>query len=185
MPFIGDIKELEDLLSEEEYKICENAEVIKGDRLCVFGKDGKYKITYNKKTEFFRAFSILKHKISKGEENFCIEEKRKFDSCGIMLDVSRNAVMKTEAVKEYIKYMAKMGINMLMLYTEDTFRMEKYPYFGYLRGASPNMTSSGKKYISVSKHIFLKLTLSYDTVNFPLLMFQFTISSFSSMPFSV
>lgn len=151
MPFIGDIKEFENLLSEEEYKICENAEVIKGDKLCVFGKDGKYKITYDKKTEFFRAFSILKHKISKGEENFCIEEKRKFDSCGIMLDVSRNAVMKTEAVKEYIKYMAKMGLNMLMLYTEDTFRMEKYPYFGYLRGAYTKdeikeMVSFGEKY---------------------------------------
>ena len=53
---------------------------------------------------------------------------------GTMLDCSRNAVMKPEAVKKFIDYLAKMGYNMLELYTEDTYRPEGEPYFGYLRG---------------------------------------------------
>ena len=31
--------------------------------------------------------------------------------------------------------MALMGLNMAMLYTEDTYRIDGYPYFGYMRGA--------------------------------------------------
>ena len=27
-----------------------------------------------------------------------------------------------------------MGLNVLMLYSEDTYTVEKYPYFGYMRG---------------------------------------------------
>ncbi len=53
---------------------------------------------------------------------------------GIMLDVSRNAVMKPEKVKEYTKIIKDFGYNMLMLYTEDTYEVDGEPYFGYLRG---------------------------------------------------
>lgn len=53
---------------------------------------------------------------------------------GVMLDCSRNAVMKPAAVKKFIDYLAKTGYNTLELYTEDTFRPEGEPYFGYLRG---------------------------------------------------
>lgn len=30
--------------------------------------------------------------------------------------------------------MAVMGLNLLMMYTEDTFEVPEYPYFGYMRG---------------------------------------------------
>ena len=30
--------------------------------------------------------------------------------------------------------MAIMGMNLMMLYTEDTYEIEDYPYFGYMRG---------------------------------------------------
>ena len=53
---------------------------------------------------------------------------------GVMLDVSRNGVMKPEKVKEFVDLIAKMGYNMLELYTEDTFEVNNEPYFGYLRG---------------------------------------------------
>ncbi|MBQ4325160.1 MAG: family 20 glycosylhydrolase, partial [Clostridia bacterium] len=52
----------------------------------------------------------------------------------LMLDCSRNAVMKPAAVKELIDYMEKMGYNMLQLYTEDTYEIPGEPYFGYMRG---------------------------------------------------
>ena len=53
---------------------------------------------------------------------------------GVMLDCSRNAVMKPEQIKEYVSLLQSMGYNMLMLYTEDTYKISDEPYFGYLRG---------------------------------------------------
>ena len=57
-----------------------------------------------------------------------------FESLGVMLDVSRNAVMKVSKVKELIDYLEKFGYNQLMLYTEDTYEISGEPKFGYLRG---------------------------------------------------
>lgn len=53
---------------------------------------------------------------------------------GVMLDMSRNAVMKPDQVKNFAKIIKAMGYNMLQLYTEDTYEVENEPYFGYLRG---------------------------------------------------
>ena len=60
--------------------------------------------------------------------------KNRFDTFGIMLDMSRNSVMKLSALKEYMVYMKKMGYNALFLYTEDTYEVDGEPYFGYMRG---------------------------------------------------
>ena len=53
---------------------------------------------------------------------------------GVMLDVSRNAVMNLEEIKNYIDTLYSIGYNMIQLYTEDTFEVEGEPYFGYMRG---------------------------------------------------
>ena len=53
---------------------------------------------------------------------------------GLMLDCSRNAVLKPQKVKEYIDLSKRLDFNTLMLYTEDTFEVNNQPYFGYLRG---------------------------------------------------
>lgn len=52
----------------------------------------------------------------------------------VMIDCSRNGVMKPEKVKEFATIIKKMGYNALMLYTEDTYEVENEPYFGYMRG---------------------------------------------------
>ena len=52
----------------------------------------------------------------------------------VMIDCSRNAVMKPEKVKEFAKIIKNMGYTGLMLYTEDTYEVENEPYFGYMRG---------------------------------------------------
>lgn len=57
-----------------------------------------------------------------------------FKHFGVMLDCSRNAVMKVESVKKYIDILERLGYNTLMLYTEDTFEVNNQPFFGYLRG---------------------------------------------------
>ncbi len=58
-----------------------------------------------------------------------------FETIGIMLDASRNAVMTVGHVKNWLRRLALMGYNMAMLYTEDTYELPGEPYFGYLRGA--------------------------------------------------
>lgn len=60
--------------------------------------------------------------------------KKNFDTLGIMLDMSRNAVMSMESLETMLPLMKKMGFNMVMLYTEDTFEVDGEPYFGYMRG---------------------------------------------------
>lgn len=63
------------------------------------------------------------------------EEKTGFSSIGIMLDCSRNAVMKVEYLKKWLRRMALMGYNQVMLYLEDTYVLPDEPFFGYMRGA--------------------------------------------------
>ncbi len=53
---------------------------------------------------------------------------------GVMIDCSRNAVMKPDKVKEFAAIIRKMGYNTLMLYTEDTYEIDSQPFFGYMRG---------------------------------------------------
>ncbi|MCI9188336.1 MAG: beta-N-acetylhexosaminidase [Lachnospiraceae bacterium] len=53
---------------------------------------------------------------------------------GVMLDCSRNGVMKPEAIERYVSLMAKMGYDTLMLYTEETYEVDNEPWFGYMRG---------------------------------------------------
>ncbi len=61
-------------------------------------------------------------------------EKIPFTSYGIMLDCSRNAVMKVEYFKKWLRRLSLMGYNMAMLYTEDTYELPGEDYFGYNRG---------------------------------------------------
>ena len=65
-------------------------------------------------------------------KNKGIEMEKKY--FGVMLDMSRNAVMKPEIVKQFVDYISSFGYNMLQLYTEDTYEVNNEPYFGHLRG---------------------------------------------------
>ena len=60
--------------------------------------------------------------------------KNKFDTLGVMIDMSRNAVMNLNSLKRFLRLIARMGYNCVMLYTEDTYEVDGEPYFGYLRG---------------------------------------------------
>lgn len=90
-------------------------------------------IGYSSKCTFFRALGLLKQHIDRSD-NFRINEKAAYDTLGPMIDCSRNAVLNLDTVKKLIRYFALMGFNFLMLYTEDTYSVEGYPYFGYMRG---------------------------------------------------
>lgn len=53
---------------------------------------------------------------------------------GVMLDMSRNGVMKVSELKKYISIVKSFGYNTLLLYMEDTFEVANEERFGYLRG---------------------------------------------------
>ena len=57
-----------------------------------------------------------------------------FDTLGVMIDMSRNAVMSMDGLKRFLPLLKKMGYNCVMLYTEDTYEVDGEPYFGYMRG---------------------------------------------------
>ena len=59
---------------------------------------------------------------------------KKFETMGVMLDMSRNAVMSLDGIKRFIPLLKKMGYNCIFLYTEDTYEVNDEPYFGYMRG---------------------------------------------------
>lgn len=97
--------------------------------------DGKTaRIGADSRHGFARGFFLLAMNLAEGKETFTIQEKAHFKNCGVMLDCSRNGVMKVEVVKKYLNCMAALGFNILMLYTEDTYEIKNRPRFGYMRG---------------------------------------------------
>lgn len=94
--------------------------------------DGKATITYREKSDFFRALSFyLSHA---DETEYTKKETPCFDKTGVMIDCSRNAVPTVHTIKNTLRKMALMGLNLGMLYTEDTYEIKSRPYFGYMRG---------------------------------------------------
>lgn len=58
----------------------------------------------------------------------------KYKHFGVMLDCSRNAVIKVTTLKKLIDVLVKIGYNAIELYTEDTYGVQGEPYFGHMRG---------------------------------------------------
>lgn len=104
----------------------------KGNELSVEVLEKKIVVSFSKKVESFRGLSLLKNtNIKVGTK---IVQKARFKNLAAQCDCSRNSVPKIETLKKYILDIASLGFNQLYLYTEDTFEVKEYPYFGYLRG---------------------------------------------------
>ncbi len=56
------------------------------------------------------------------------------DRLGVMIDMSRNAVMSMAGLRRFLLLLSKMGYNTVMLYTEDTYEIPEEPFWGYMRG---------------------------------------------------
>lgn len=100
---------------------------------CVLVTGEAIEIRYDRSIDFYRAFAIALD-VMKKQENTELRQTASFDSCGIMIDLSRRAVLKLETIKKIMINMACMGLNRILLYMEDTYELEGYPYFGYMRG---------------------------------------------------
>ncbi len=91
-------------------------------------RQGEVAFVYGSATGFFRGLGEFLLGSGRGEREGCSGRH------GVMFDCSRNGVLKVDAVKERIRQMALLGYSRLFLYTEDTYEVEGYPYFGALRG---------------------------------------------------
>ena len=121
------------LLPEIPLEICSEGipvSVKKGAALCAQLSPQGGVIECATSAQFFRALGL----IAQYGTACNIAEKPCFSEIGAMLDVSRGAVLKPDAVCSLLRKMALMGYNTLMLYTEDTFEVPEIPAFGYLRG---------------------------------------------------
>ena len=106
--------------------------VEQGDHMILCKTEDGVNVTYSRKCELFRALSMLGDFI-KGRKKK-LEQTTKADLLSYMADMSRNAVYNIPTAKKMIRSLAYCGYNSLMLYTEDTYEMPEYPYFGYMRG---------------------------------------------------
>lgn len=96
-------------------------------------KEGnRISISYDRPIHFFRAFSLALEHLS--QDRFETRETPQFQTNGIMLDVSRGVVPTVDYIQDILSHMALMGLDMLMLYTEDLYEIPDEPYFGYMRG---------------------------------------------------
>jgi hypothetical protein len=105
-----------------------------GRTLQVGRKGETYTVTYGSHPDALRGVgSVLADLPAEADQT--LVESCPFTTLGIMLDCSRNAVMTVEHVKGWLRKLALMGYNMVMLYTEDTYKLPGEPFFGFLRGA--------------------------------------------------
>lgn len=111
----------------EEIFFQPDTELLKGG-FSVWKTAEKINISYGRKIDSFRALGC-----ALGQKSDFTQVSH-FDMVGVMLDCSRNGVMTPDNVKAFLRRCALMGINIVMLYTEDTYEIQRQPFWGYLRG---------------------------------------------------
>ena len=114
------------------YGIKENGSIkiiaVPSDHFEVLSLEKERTIFYKEKHEFFRGLV----KAFFGENCF---QNSAFTHLTYMNDCSRGAVLLVDTIKKLIRILAASGYDRLQLYTEDTYKIENRPMFGYLRGA--------------------------------------------------
>lgn len=109
------------------FQIDEDSSILK-----VVRNGNNVEITYGELVSLFRALTLVKERIN--ETKYEVSVKKHFKHNGMMVDCSRNGVVNLTMLKSIILTQALMGENRLLLYTEDTYKLDKYPFFGYQRG---------------------------------------------------
>ena len=70
-----------------------------GDCLEIRGDAAGYQIGFGSKTECFRGLAILIDAIKAGKQEIAVSEKAHFETCGAMVDVSNDPVLRVETVR--------------------------------------------------------------------------------------
>jgi len=94
--------------------------------------EGGADVCYHEKADFYRSLPLFA--LHANEPGYKIKETPCFGKTGVMIDCSRNAVPTVDTIKGILRKMVLMGLNLGMMYTEDTYEIKSLPYFGYMRG---------------------------------------------------
>ncbi|NUR47909.1 MAG: beta-N-acetylhexosaminidase [Hamadaea sp.] len=86
-----------------------------------------WRIRYDRPCDAYRALGTL----AGGNPH---QAATSFETLGVMIDVSRNAVMRPTTIASLLRRYALMGVNQLWLYLEDTYTVPGEPLVGYARG---------------------------------------------------
>lgn len=124
------LAELKDDLGMEYAENGIEVHCTKGDEIRVESDGTCVRLTWAAPVEFYRALSLIPVPLAPCD----IREKAHFETAGVMFDCSRNAVLNSDALRFFLRKMALMGLNMGMMYTEDTYEVPEQPFFGYKRG---------------------------------------------------
>ncbi len=120
-------------LSGKHNNIIDLKVVFKTDAELTVKKNGtQAEIICQEPAHYYRGLTWLLQNLD--QEIYEKTETVYFPRNGLMLDCSRNSVFTVEKVKFMIRILARLGMNVLMLYTEDTYEVEDEPYFGAYRG---------------------------------------------------
>ena len=102
------------------------------------------------------------------------QETRSFEELSLSLDLSRNAVMTEEYIKQFLCRLSSLGYDTCFLYMEDVYELKEYQYFGYLRGRYSS--DFLKELDQFAKKIGIELVPSIQTLSHlerPLKWFEF------------
>lgn len=102
--------------------------------LDIYADKNQISINYKELSHLSRAIGLVCEQYKNQNNEFHIVEQVQFNTNGLMYDCSRNAVLNVKTVKKILEIMALMGHNVMMLYTEDVYKIDNESYFGYLRG---------------------------------------------------
>lgn len=96
-------------------------------------EEGTAHIGYPTRAAFFRGLTALVHALQQ-DEPLAITETPRFETAGLMLDMSRNAALTVAGLEDMLAGSARVGLNSALLYMEDVYAVPEYPYWGYQRG---------------------------------------------------
>lgn len=104
-------------------------ELSRDGKIRIEKKDNEAVFYLTKEHQLFR--SLLSLRETEGE---LYEEEVYFETLSAMFDGSQaNSLMNVKSAKRMMLYLASMGYNMMMLYTEDCYEIESEPSFGNMR----------------------------------------------------
>ena len=84
------------------------------------------------KVQFARGVFLLAQNYKNGP--FEITQKPCFKVLNSQLDVARNGIFTLDAIKKWVVGTAALGYTHFELFMEDSYELEGYPRFGYMRG---------------------------------------------------
>ncbi|MBA3709679.1 MAG: beta-N-acetylhexosaminidase, partial [Planctomycetes bacterium] len=102
-------------------------------RLAVTIIPAAVEVRYATPTDAFRALGRLLG-IDAAKKPTSFTETARFKVLGAFIDASRNGVLRVDQAKALMRRFALMGLNQVIIYTEDTYEVPGEPFFGYLRG---------------------------------------------------